>query len=196
LGKFIGNLGQKFSRIICSPLDRAQLTAAIVAGYIGIKKIVIDPRLMPLNVGSLKGQLKSENPIGPYLKDKSKRFPDGENINEFEARQHSFAMDLLDTIEVGKQEQDVEVLVIAHVSNVMYWYNVQSGKDSDEYLDEAGDIVLPGGLAMVTEHAVLPIFKANPQAEVDDKEKRDKVMEESSVKDAALTAKIFGLKLV
>ena len=196
LGKFIGNLGQKFSKIICSPLDRAQLTAAIIAGYIGIKNITLDPRLLPLNVGSLQGQLKTENPIAPYLKDKSKRFPDGENIKEFEARQHSFAMDLLDTIEVGKQEDDVEVLVIAHVSNAMYWYNVQSGKPQDEYLDESGDIILPGGLAMVTEHAVLPIFKANPLAQASDKEKHDKAMEQESVKDAALTAKIFDLKLV
>jgi broad specificity phosphatase PhoE len=196
LGKFIGNLGQKFSRIICSPLDRAQLTAAIVAGYIGIKNITIDPRLLPLNVGSLKGQLKSENPIGPYLKDKSKKFPDGESINEFEKRQHSFAMDLLDTIEVGKQEDDIEVLVLAHVSNVMYWWNVQNGKDSDEYLDESGDIVMPGGLAMVTEHATIPIFKANEQSTAEGGKKNDKVMDEESVKDAALTAHIFDLKLV
>lgn len=167
LGKFVGNLGQKFSRIICSPLDRAQLTAAIVAGYIGVKNITIDERLLPLNVGSLAGQPKDKNPIAPYLKDKNKKFPDGENINGFEARQHSFAMDLLDTIEIGKQDDDVEVLVIAHVSNTMYWFNVQSGKPQDEYLDEAGDIILPGGLAMVTEHAVIPIFKANPQSELE-----------------------------
>jgi broad specificity phosphatase PhoE len=167
LGKFVGNLGQKFSRIICSPLDRAQLTAAIVAGYVDIKKITIDDRLLPLNVGSLAGQPKDQNPIAPYLKDKNKKFPDGENINGFEKRQHSFAMDLLDTIEAGKQEDDIEVLVIAHVSNTMYWYNVQSGKPQDEYLDESGDIILPGGLAMVTEHAVVPIFKANPQSELE-----------------------------
>lgn len=167
LGKFVGNLGQKFSCIICSPLDRAQLTAAIVAGYIGVKKITIDNRLLPLDVGALQGQLKAENPIGPYLKDKNKKFPDGENINQFEARQHSFAMDLLDMIESGKQDEDAEILVIAHVSNAMYWWNVQNGKNSDDYLDESGDIILPGGLAMITEHAAIPIFKANEQSKAE-----------------------------
>lgn len=163
-GKFLASLGQKFSKIICSPLDRAQLTAAIIAGYIGIKNIQLDSRLLPLNVGSLAGQPKDKNPIHPYLKDKTKRFPDGETINEFEARQHSFALDLMDSIESVKQDEDSEVLVLAHVSNIMYWYNVQSGKSSDEYLDEASDIVLPGGLAVVTENATIPIFKANEQS--------------------------------
>lgn len=163
-GQFLSTLGQRFSKIICSPLDRAQLTAAIIAGYLNIAKLQIDSRLLPLNVGSLAGQPKSENPIHPYLKDKNKRFPDGETINEFEARQHSFALDLLDYIEAGKQEEDSEILVIAHVSNVMYWWNLQANKRDEEYLSEASDILLPGGLAIVTEHATVPIFRANEVA--------------------------------
>lgn len=166
-GQFLSTLGQPFSKIICSPLDRAQLTAAIIAGYLKIDKLQIDSRLLPLNVGSLAGQPKNDNPIHPYLKDKDKRFPDGETINEFEARQHSFAFDLLDYVESSKQEDDSEVLVVAHVSNVMYWWNLQANKQNEEYLSEASDILLPGGLAVVTEHATIPIFRANEESKAE-----------------------------
>jgi broad specificity phosphatase PhoE len=160
-GVFLQKTGQKFGRIITSPLNRAQYTGAIIAQYLGLKTIEVDERLKPLDVGDLAGQLKIEHPIGSYLKNKNKRFPNGGTVNEFEATQHSFATDLLNDIEKSKSEEDVETLVIAHVSNVMYWWNVQTSEKSDEYLDEATDLIKPGGLAIVTEHAVLPIFKEN-----------------------------------
>lgn len=164
-GAFLANTQQKFSRIISSPLNRAQHTAAIIAGYLGIEKIYLDKRLLPLNVGDLAGQEKSEHPIDAYLKNKNKRFPGGENVNEFEGRQHSFAEMLLSIIEAEKADEDLEVLVVAHVSNVMYWWNLQTGANSDEYLGETSDIIEPGGVAMVTEHDTIPILKSNPEAE-------------------------------
>lgn len=165
MAKFIVKLGQKFSKIICSPMERAQLTAAIIAEYLGVKNLELDDRLLPLNVGNLAGKPKEQNPINAYLENKNKRFPGGETINEFEQRQHEFAEYLLEQIEDQKSKDDVEVLVIAHVSNVMYWWNLQTGANSDEYLGESSDIVLPGGLALVAEHTTIPIFRENPEIE-------------------------------
>ena len=157
--KFLQTLKQPFARIISSPLDRAQLTAAIIAEYFGIEQIEVDDRLLPLNVGNFAGTLKNENRIEPFLQNKNKRFPDGETINEFEHRQHSFGEYLLDRI--VSQKSDFETLIVAHVSNVMFWWNLQTGANSDEYLGETSDIVLHGGVSMVTENTTIPVFKPN-----------------------------------
>jgi broad specificity phosphatase PhoE len=160
--KFLVNLKQPFGRIICSPLGRAIETAAIIAEYFGIEQMQSDDRLMPLNVGNFAGTSKDENRIEPFLANKNKRFPGGETINEFEQRQHEFAVELLNWI--TEQKTDAETLVLAHVSNVMYWWNLQTGANSDEYLGEKTDIVLPGGVAMVTENTTIPVFKPNLQS--------------------------------
>jgi len=164
-GKFLQGIRQKFSKIISSPLQRAVHTAAIIAEYLGIDQIEVDDRLMPLNVGDFAGQSKEDNPIQPFLNNKNKRFPNGETINEFEAREYQFAQYLLKYIEQEKDADDAEILIVAHVSNVMYWWNLQTGANSDEYLGEITDIVGPGGIAVVTEYSTIPIFKSNPQAE-------------------------------
>lgn len=167
-GAFLAETGQKFSKIICSPLDRAKVTAAIIAGYIGIKNLQLDDRLLPLNVGDLAGKPKADNPIDDYLKNKDKRFPNGETVNEFEERQQDFADDLLDIVESHKYEDDdSEILVLAHTSNSMFWWNLHRSKNSEEYLNESADILLPGGLAMVTDHATIPIFRANEVAKAE-----------------------------
>jgi len=160
-GFFLQKLGQKFSTIICSPLERTQLTAAIIAGYLGVKNLTLDDRLKPLNVGDFAGTFKKQNPVHPYLADKNKRFPGGETVNEFEQRQHEFATELVPIIEAQKSTEDAEVLVVAHVSNVMYWWNVQTSAKSDEYLGESTDIIDAGGIAMVTENSTFAIFKPN-----------------------------------
>jgi broad specificity phosphatase PhoE len=166
-GKFLQKLKQPFSKIISSPLQRAVLTAAIIAEYLGVEFIEIDDRLLPLNVGDFKGQSKADHPIQPFLDNKNKRFPNGETINEFEYRQHEFAEDLLKIIEKEKSTEDPEVLVVAHVSNVMYWWNLQTGANSDEYLGETTDIISSGGIALIAEYTTIPIFKSNPEAESD-----------------------------
>lgn len=164
-GVFLKKLNQKFSKIIASPLDRAQLTAAIIASYLGIKTFEIDERLRPLNVGDLAGTPKDENPIDSYLRNTKKSFPNGESISDFERRQYEFAQELLPMIMKEKSADDPEVLVVAHTSNVMYWWNVQSGTAQDEYLNESRDILEPGGVALISEYACLPVFKANRSAE-------------------------------
>lgn len=163
--EFLLSLNQPINRIICSPLGRSQETAAIIAEYFGLTQLEVDDRLRPLNVGSLAGQSKEDNPIGPYLTNKNKRFPNGETVNEFEQRQYNFANYLLGIIE----ETHESILVEAHVSNCMYWVNAQNQTKRDEYLDESDDLILPGGIAMVTEHATVALFKQNIKTEIDNK---------------------------
>lgn len=165
-GQFLAKTGQKFTKIISSPLHRAEHTAAIVAGYIGIDKIQIDDRLMPLNVGDLAGKPKAENPISEYLKNRKKQFPNGESVDDFENRQRDFGQDLLTMVEVEKNiDEDNEILVMAHTSNSMFWWNIFQSKSNEEYLDEGTDILEPNGLAIVTEHDIIPVFRANPEAQ-------------------------------
>lgn len=164
-GVYLKKLNQKFSKILCSPLKRALLTAAIIAEYLEIESLETDDRLLPLNVGDFAGQSKKEHPIQPFLKNKKKHFPNGESIDEFEKRQHSFAEHLLPIIESEKDADDPEILVVAHVSNVMFWWNVQTGANSDEYLGETTDIIEPGGIALIAEYTTIPIFKANRDSE-------------------------------
>lgn len=160
-GKWLQALQRPFTVIFSSPLGRAVQTAEIAGRYIGEPKIIIDDRLRPLNVGRYAGTSKSENKIEPFLKNHKKKFPGGESIDEFENRQYDFALYLLDFLENLKE--DAEVLVEAHTSNSMYWWNAQHAAYADEYLDEKTDILLPGGMAMVTPHVTLPVFRANEE---------------------------------
>jgi broad specificity phosphatase PhoE len=172
---FLSKMKSPIRRVICSDLNRAVNTASIVCTMLGISEFETDGRLRPLNVGDLAGKNKKENPIQKYLADKDLRFPNGETVNEFEKRQHQLAEQIINQIAAGKLEPG-ELLVIAHVSNIMYWLNVQSGKDSDEYLDEATDLVGPGGIVIVTDESVIPILKWSPVAIENENVAEDKTM--------------------
>ncbi len=162
-GHFLAKMKSSVSRVICSDLNRTVNTAAIICTILGISEFETDKRLRPLDVGDFAGKEKSKNPITKFLADKNLRFPNGESVNEFEARQHQFAEQIINQIAAGKI-QPGELLVIAHVSNIMYWQNVQNGKDSDEYLDESTDLVGPGGIVIVTDESVVPILNWSPTA--------------------------------
>lgn len=163
-GFFLSKMKCPVSRVICSDLNRAVNTASIICTILGISEFETDKRLRPLHVGDLAGKDKSKNPVDPYLADKNLRFPNGETVNEFESRQHQFAEQIISQIAAGKI-QPGELLIIAHVSNIMYWQNVQSGNtDSDEYLHETTDLVSPGGIVIVTDESVVPILKWSPVA--------------------------------
>ena len=159
-GKFIERLPVEVSCIVSSDLDRAQHSAAIIAGILGIDKIYVDKRLRPLNVGSLAGKVKAETPIDEYIKNPTKSFPDGESIQDFDRRQAEFADRLMELIQMfpGKVP-----LVQCHVSNIMYQENLH--KPSDEYLDEKSDLVGPGGVVAATAETVIPLLKENKHIE-------------------------------
>jgi broad specificity phosphatase PhoE len=160
LAKFFLSLKQPFSHIISSPLNRAQVTAAIIAQKLGIEDIIIDERLLPLNVGNFAGTSKTENKITPYIENPDLRFPGGETIREFEKREKEFFDELLPYMEQNRVG-DKEFLVIAHVSNIMYWWNRTNTRSDEEYLSERTDITEPGGAVLATNKTAVPIFKAN-----------------------------------
>jgi broad specificity phosphatase PhoE len=155
--RFLAHMKNPPKRVICSDLNRAVNTAAIVCTILGIPEFETEKRLRPLDVGDLAGKSKKEHPIAPYLADKNLRFPNGGTVNEFESIQYKFAEQIVNQISAGKI-QPTELLIVAHVSNIMYWYNVQSGASSDEYLSEASDLVGPGGMVIVTDESVVPIL--------------------------------------
>jgi hypothetical protein len=160
-GAFLASLGLNFKTIICSPLGRSKMTAAIVAGYVHVENLTLDDRLMPLNVGDLAGTPKAQNPIQKYLHNKTLNFPGGESVNHFEMRQTDFGDWLLGHI--ATLGEDEETFVEAHVSNTMYWWNLQGNRHNEEYLDEKTDLILPGGVSVVTDHACIPIFRTNEE---------------------------------
>ena len=160
---FLNTYKTPIKRIMCSDLNRAMHTAAIVGTILNVPRIDVDDRLRPLNVGDLAGKKKVEHPIDAYLENKNKRFPNGETVNEFEERQHEVADELI--AEIQRDELlPGELLIVAHVSNVMYWHNMQSGLIHEDYLQESTDLIMPGGIVIVTDDAVLPILKWNPEA--------------------------------
>lgn len=162
-GGVLLNYRTPIKKIISSPLSRAQHTAQMVATMLGIDKIEIEERLRPLNVGVLAGKKKSEHPIDAYLADKKKKFPGGESVTDFEARQMEWAEEIAIKINASAYKPG-ELLVVAHVSNIMFWHNLQSGLIHDDYLQESTDLVMPGGLVIITDSAVLPLLKWNPEA--------------------------------
>jgi broad specificity phosphatase PhoE len=159
-GAFLSRLRPNIKYVLCSDMNRAIETASIVCNILGIEDMEIDERLRPLNVGDLAGRSKSENPIDEYLKDTSKKFPGGESVKDFEVRQHSVAADIIGRIQKEKIGLE-ELLVIAHVSNVMFWYNLQTGSLPEEYLQEKSDLIYPGGAVLITDDSVVPILKRN-----------------------------------
>ena len=172
VASFLNNYKTPIKKVICSPLNRTVHTAAIVCTILGIPEFDTDERLRPLNVGDLAGKKKSEHPIDAYLANKNKRFPGGETVSEFEMRQHEMAQDIIHDIQ-HSHILPGELLIVAHVSNVMYWHNLQSGSMHEDYLQESTDIIMPGGLVIVTDDSVLPILKWNPEAFEKDIKKED-----------------------
>lgn len=169
-GQFLNRLPIYIDFIYCSDLDRAIHTAAIIAGILGIKDIHPDKRLRPLDVGELAGESKSDNPIHEYLDDKNLEFPGGESVDDFEKRQEDFSEDLFKRIAVTKGK----ILVVGHLSNIVYWNNVmrfkQGVKDEDvedeaEYSNEKEDLILPGGVVAVMKNDnIVPLLGENPKA--------------------------------
>jgi broad specificity phosphatase PhoE len=160
-GRFISKLPVKFNIVRCSDLDRAKHTAAIIAKILGIKEVHSDSRLRPLNVGTLAGEKKSEHPIDEYIKNPDLEFPGGESIRDFDSRQKEFAEEFLPE---AADDKDGYILIVCHVSNLMYWDNLR--KPKDEYLDEKTDIVDPGGVVEVTPEEVVPLFREHkPESE-------------------------------
>ena len=163
-GIFLKGLGLEFPLIIVDDLDRTKESAQIIADILGIKDIVSDKRMRPLDVGDFTGKSKEKYPLDEYLKDKSKKIPGGESVSTFDRRQSKVFDDILQTIiETGQP-----ILVVGHGSNVSYLHNAVQ---KDKKVGYEG-LVNPGGIVSFSKDAVTPIFKKR-----DGKEKKSEKSE-------------------
>lgn len=159
-GDFIAHLSLPITHVISSPLNRAQETAAIICNVLHIPEFYVDDRVTDLDVGDLTGKNEDENPIDEYLNDPDRKFPNGESINDFQDRQHSFAKELLDQISSGEILAG-SVLVVSHSPIIAYWHNIQNPKAP---IGIRG-LVRPGGVVSVTDDDVFPLFGRKPTPE-------------------------------
>jgi broad specificity phosphatase PhoE len=153
LGIFLKGLGYEYPLIITDTLDRTNETAKIVAEILGIKEIVQDKRLLPLKMGKLTGKNKDANPIDEYLKNRTKKIPDGENMVEFDKRQALVFADILELVSTLKKP----VLVIGHGSNTSFLYH-KVNKGGKEVGYEG--LTNPGGASLFTRSGITPVFKS------------------------------------
>jgi broad specificity phosphatase PhoE len=149
---FILGTGMKFPLILADDLGRTQETAQILAEILGVKEIVTDKRLRPIDVGDFTGKNKDKNPLDEYMKNRSKKIPGGENLSEFDKRQTSVFADILELVTKIHQP----VLVVGHGSNASYLYH-KVNKGGKEVGYEG--ITKPGGASIFTKDGLAAIFK-------------------------------------
>lgn len=163
-------LESPITHIIHSPLGRAAQTATIAAKILGVcsDNITASPELVPLNVGDYTGKNKSAYPLDEYIKNPTVTIPGGESLNDFMQRQFSFFHSFLG--DIGSQNKGLctgQVLIVAHVSNMMFlWESCQKTPVKDlTFLSEKSDVVLPGGLMVAdTDMNAFPFWRINLDA--------------------------------
>jgi broad specificity phosphatase PhoE len=165
MGVWLARLKPEIKHVICSDMGRAIETAAIVCNILGIPEFEINERLRPIHIGDLEGQPKADYDISPYLVNTSKKFPNGENVDSFEEREASVARELIKRIQSG-EIKPCTLLVLTHSTIIKFWQRLQSGDKSPQYMHEDSDLVQPGGLVLVTDNEVMPVYKKNTSREV------------------------------
>jgi len=168
-GLFLRKLPINFGLVVSSDLDRSLHTAAIIGQLLGIKDIHTDKRLRALDVGDFTGKDKDNHDIDSYLENPSEPFPNGESVEDFRERQKSFFDDLADWI---KDNPDVKPIVVGHLSNVVYWQDLNKALKGylQDYATDKEDLVHPGGIvAIYPDDQVVPLLGENKKATLSDK---------------------------
>jgi broad specificity phosphatase PhoE len=155
---YLKGLGMEFPIILVDDLERTQETAKIIADILGIKEIITDKRLRPVNVGDYTGKSKSLYPLDGYMETPNKKVPGGESINEFNARESKVFADICEALaEVRKQTgKQISFLIIGHGSTSSFLYH-QVNKGGKEVGYEG--MTEPGGIMLFTKDGLSPIFK-------------------------------------
>jgi broad specificity phosphatase PhoE len=148
---FLKRAGLSFPIIISDDLSRAQESQKIAAGVLGIKELEVDKRARPLNVGDYTGKDKQKHPVDEFLKNRGKKIPGGESMNQFDNRLAKFVSDVLELVVQIKRP----ILLIAHGSTISFLHNAINGGKEAGY----EGIVHPGGIVAVTREKVIPVFK-------------------------------------
>lgn len=149
-GIFVRGLDLDFGAIITDDLDRTSESAQIVADILGLKEIIHDKRLRPINVGDFTGESKDEHPLEEYQNDKAKKIPGGTSINEFNKVQAKVFQDIMELIAEIKKP----VLVVGHGSNASFLNNATS-KHQVGY----EGITDPGGVMAFDKDGIAPLLK-------------------------------------
>lgn len=142
----------KFSRILCSPLLRAFVTADIIADG----RMVWQHRgLFPWNLGVFGGLPKgtTAHAVDLFVKGKQVQVPNGESLNAFEERIFAFFnAALADAQKCGL------TLFVCHNSVITALSHLMTGEEADRLKDT----VKPGGVAEIIfdgkHHSLVPVF--------------------------------------
>jgi broad specificity phosphatase PhoE len=161
-GKYLLAIGAPIELVIADSLDRVQESVERVALSFPEARLEFVRALHPLDMGDWTGKSKDEHPVEPYLKDKSKRIPGGETVQEFDDRQTEIFQKIF---ALAKESKGGKILVGGHGSNVAYLYNVVFNQGNVGY----EGLVDPGGLIAVTPRGMIPLTRSR---EGKSKEKR------------------------
>lgn len=159
-GEWFKAHGMTFDIAIVDDLDRTQETAKIVCDIIGCKHIITDKRLRPLNVGDFTGESKDENPLDEYIKNRDKKIPGGESLNDFDKRQASVFGDIFDTV----TKRSRMVLVFGHGSNASFLANAGKLVRKEKKVGYEG-LTDPGGIMEFTDRGLIPLVNIKKKAE-------------------------------
>jgi len=166
-GIYLKGLGFEFPVILVDDLDRTQETAKIIAEILGIKEIITDKRLRPVDVGDYTGKSKIEYPLDQFMNNPSKRIPGGDKLSQFNKREAEVFGQIAEAIaQLRKQTgKPVMFLIVGHGSNASFLYhNVNKGGKEIGY----EGMTEPGGImAFFTKEGLIPIFKKRDKAKLD-----------------------------
>ena len=99
--------GKPITRIIASPLSRAQETAAFAGEVLGLP-VSLDPRLLEQDFGTFEGSSSLRPEFLLYRDQPALRYPGGESLLDVAARTYSLLRELRDQPEAG------EALLVCH----------------------------------------------------------------------------------
>jgi broad specificity phosphatase PhoE len=148
--------------IIADTLDRVVETCEIIALKFPGAKMEMVRALHPLNMGDWTGKSKDTYPVEPFLKDKSKKIPGGETVNDFNHREERIFGLIFD---IARNNPGGHIIVGGHGSTVAYLYN-QVFKQGEVGYEGMVD---PGGIIAVTETGMFPLTKAREKKKPKDK---------------------------
>jgi broad specificity phosphatase PhoE len=142
---------EPIGRIVSSDLDRAMQTAEYIlsAGTAQIPYVSPDFNLRPWGIAAFAGQEKTpanQRKLAYYIRNCSEKIPDGESLDEFNARQE----ETLDPY-IATPYDGLPTVIVTHTSNLTHLasrVDLQNGKDP-EHDPEVHDIVEPGGVVAV-----------------------------------------------